>query len=201
LSAKLARSGLAVISPDLRKHGKSKPAGSTAEPTEADYAAMVFDVNASIAWLRSKGVTDISCVGASIGANLCVKSAAADPGVTNLVLLSPGLNYKGVMVSENLIAYGPRPVLLVASLEDSYSAKTVTVLEGKAQGQKHVAMLQDAGHGTKMFNRDSSLEGVVQSWLLGTYELANGEVVTPRPAVPTKVDEVKTSGKKLTDPN
>ena len=194
-SERLEKSGLRSLAVDLRGHGSS--AGAGAELAEGDHPKLVADVQAAVAWLRKQGAQQISCVGASIGANLCLQVAAQDPGIVNVVALSPGLNYKGVTALDALGGYGERPLLLVASEEDRYSAKTALVLDERAAGQHHFELLQDAGHGTKMLNRASALEGLVLSWLLGTYELGGGEVVVPRPASGGAVEGVATEGEKL----
>ena len=103
----------------------------------------------------------------------------------------------GVTSGDALDAYGERPVLLVASEEDRYSAKSTEVLEQRAQGQHHFALLESAGHGTKMLNRDPSLEGTLMSWLLGTFQLSDGTAVIVRPAGAATVGEVETTGQKL----
>lgn len=192
LSAKLAAADFQVIAPDLRGHGTSTATLKTA--TDADYPNMVQDIAASLAWLRAQGVTEVTCVGASIGANLCVQAASADEGVNSLVLLSPGLNYKGVTSGDALTLYGNRPVLLVASKDDAYAARSVTLLDEAAKGQKSLLLFEEAGHGTKMLNREPSLEGQVLAWLNGSYKLLNGDSVNFRPALTTDVGAVQTEG-------
>jgi acetyl esterase/lipase len=143
------------------------------------------DVEASVAWLRSKGVTDVACAGASIGANLCLQAAAADPAIVNVVMLSPGLNYKGVTVNEAIVAYGDRPVLLVASNDDAYSARSAAALHEKAVGQKHLEALDAAGHGTVMLNRAPGLENTMVAWINGTFKLTTVETLEDALAVLT----------------
>lgn len=195
MGEKLARGKLQVIMPDLRGHGANVPEGQTPTLVEADYVAMEQDVRAAVAWLRAQGVKQVSCAGASIGANLCARVAADDPQVVNLVLLSPGLNYKGVKVAESIERYGDRPLFMAASEDDAYAYTTVVKLEERAK-DAHVELYEKAGHGTKMLSREPELEGKVQSWLLGTFTLASGEAVRPRPAAATSKD-VHTSGEKL----
>lgn len=198
LSEKLSRGGQHVVAPDLRGHGKNRPDGDDSKLEDSEYAKMVQEVQASVKYLRDKGATEISCAGASIGANLCLRAAATDPEIVNLVLLSPGLNYKGVKTVDAIEAYGDRPVLFVASEDDNFAFRSASVLETKATGQRKFAILKNAGHGTKMLNRDPSLEGLVTSWLMGTYELAGGQTVVPRPRTAGAVaEEVKTTGEKL----
>jgi alpha-beta hydrolase superfamily lysophospholipase len=191
---RLGRSRMSSIALDLRGHGAQ--AGETA-PTPEVYAAMVADVQAAVAWMRAQGITEVSCTGAELGANLCLKAAAADPDIVNLVLLSPGLNVKGHTSADAMDGYGRRPALLVASIEDKYAARTVHYLSERATGQVHVEMLDKAGRGIKMLNREPSLEGILLSWLLGTFDLGDGDIVIPRPAIDANVGTVDTTGSKL----
>jgi pimeloyl-ACP methyl ester carboxylesterase len=191
-AVRLAKSQMTAIAVDLRGHGRSREGNSVAG--DADYPDMVHDLEAAVAWLKKSGVTEVSCVGASVGANLCLALAAKDPSIANLVLLSPGLNYKGVRASMD--GYGDRPVLFVASSDDSYSAKSVAILEPNAQGQHHSELFARAGHGTKMLTAESSLEGTIVSWLLGTYHLASGELVLPKVDAGS-TQAIETSGQKL----
>src|SRR6266849_2861657 len=72
---------------------------------------------------------------AAIGANGALLFAAEEPRVRCAVLLSPGLDYHGV-TTEAAIAQMKRPVLLVASEEDEYSAQSARRLERLAPGPK-----------------------------------------------------------------
>jgi pimeloyl-ACP methyl ester carboxylesterase len=197
VAEKLGRGGLSTVSIDLRGHGAS---ATSDEPlTETDYAAMEGDVEAAIAWLRESGTTAVACAGASLGANLCVRVAARDPKIVNLVMLSPALKKNGLTTAAAMSAYGDRPVLLVASAEERYDGISAEKLEARAGGQKHLELLSDAGHGTKMLNREPALEGLMLSWLMGTYELAGGDVVRPSPASGGGIKAIETEGKSLED--
>ena len=195
LSKRLHAVKLSTVAVDLRGHGKSVKAGT--ELTEADYKAMVHDLAAGVAWLRKKGVKEVSCVGASIGANLCTQLGAADPEIVNLVLLSPGLNYKGVTSGEALQEYRDRPVMIVASEDDRFAPRAASVLEEVAKGQVHYELLAEGGHGTKMLTRNAKMEGMVTSWLIGSFKLMTGEIVRPQAKINRSGDTVETSGKKM----
>ena len=195
LSKKLHQTKFSTIAVDLRGHGKSAKAGADLE--QGDYAAMIADLEAGVNWLRSKGVEDVSCVGASIGANLCAQLGAKDPKIVNLVLLSPGLNYKGVTSGDALQAYGDRPVLIVAAEDDRFAPRAANALEEVAKGQVHYELLPEGGHGTKMLTRASSLENTVMSWLAGTFKLVTGEIVRPQAEIKRVEEELTTSGRKM----
>jgi dienelactone hydrolase len=132
---------------------------------------MVADAAGAYAWLASRSEIDparIGLVGASIGANLALNFAAGEPAVKTLVLLSPGLNYRGVTTEDAMTAYGRRPVMLVSSAEDREAAVAVDRLQQLAQGQQSVLSLQDQGHGTAMLGRENGLEDAILKWLRET---------------------------------
>ncbi len=163
LARTLQSKGYAVLTIDLRGHGGS--GGSR------DWTKMVADAAGAFTWLANRPEVDparIGFAGASVGANLALNFAASEPGVKTLVLLSPGLNYRGVTTEKAMIAYGPRPVMLVASAEDREAAVAVDGLQQLAQGQQSVLSLQDQGHGTNMLGRDNGLEEAILKWLQET---------------------------------
>jgi pimeloyl-ACP methyl ester carboxylesterase len=191
---KLAANGFHVVAVDLRGHGASKPPDAL---TEADWPKMTQDVEAAVAWLHAKGATKLAVVGASFGANLAVNAAADDAAVTNLVLLSPGLNLNGVTTSAAMEKYGKRPVLFVASNDDAYAVRSVNALDAKATGQKKIALLDQAGAGVKMLNRDPGLEATLLGWLNGADFVQSG--VAGQQQVNTGVDSstIQTTGTKF----
>jgi len=195
LAKRLESTQLASVAVDLRGHGASATSAPATEPV--DHAAMVEDLKAAVNYLRARGVTEVSCVGASLGANLCAQLGAADPGIVNLVLLSPGLNYKGVTSGAAIKAYGDRPVLIVAADDDRFGPRNAEALESMASGQVHYELLPEGGHGTRMLTRAPNLESLVMSWLAGTFKLMSGEMVRPKAQVTGIDSEVVTSGKKM----
>ena len=198
LMTKLAQAGFNTIAPDLRGHGANITQGtSPATLTETQYQAMVLDVNAATDYLRSKGNKSISLVGATLGANLAIQAASATRDATNVVLLSPGLTYQGVSTSDALARYGDRPILMVVSKDDGYAAKSALVLDAQAKGKKHMEIYPSAGSGATMLNREPGLEGLILSWLLGTYAL-EGDSATQDPNIDLGKDKaIETTGDKL----
>ncbi|MBK7756649.1 MAG: alpha/beta fold hydrolase [Deltaproteobacteria bacterium] len=197
IATKLNQSGVATLAVDLRGHGGNvSPTSSPTTLTEADYQKMQKDVAAAVAHLRKQGVTDVSLMGASIGANLCLQVAAADPNIKSVVMLSPGMNFKGVMLSEALTTYGDRSLLVVAAVDDSYSAKTAQYIQDAARSRQVVQLFSAGGHGTKMLNRVPELEPLVMSWLLGTYRIGTESgVVGSNPNITTTdTTKVETTG-------
>ncbi len=169
---RLAREGYAALAIDLRGHGAStRGVGSWRAFSPEDFHAMVKDVAAAHAFLRSAAEADatkLAVIGASIGANVALLYGSREPSVGSVVLLSPGLDYRGVATAQAMRAYGPRPVLIAASREDSYSAESSSALDALAQGRHKLVLYSDAGHGTRMFDKVPELESTLLSWLAST---------------------------------
>ncbi len=198
LAQRVNRAGFNTLAMDLRSHGENAGQGKpTSDLNYSDFRAMLGDVDKAIAWLKERGSSDISIVGASIGSSLALLAAGKDPAIGNLVLLSPGVNYKGLELSGAMQTYGERPVLIAVSSEDGYSAKSALVLDSEAQGKHHMAIYDNAGHGTKMLNRSPKLEPLIQSWLLQTWGVSHGERNTDSLIQTGDVTRQETSGKKF----
>lgn len=190
------RQGMMVSVPDLRGHG-ANAAGTTATLQPADYTAMVKDVNAAVASLRARGAKRVAIVGAELGANLALVAAADDPGITSVVLLSPGLDVKGVITPDAVKRYGARPALFVASKDDPYGARSATALDAQALGVHRVELYEAAGKGTRMFNREPGLESLV----LGFVNSAWSGATAAAAARPTSVEiKVNSTGLETTGP-
>lgn len=202
VTKKLNEAGITTLAVDLRGHGANVPEGKEAPAlTETDYRAMTQDVAAGVAHLRKQGVEQVSIVGASIGANLALQVASKDKAILDVVLLSPGANYKGVVVApDNMADYGDRPILLVASKDDRVAAKTAYLLDKAAVGDHKLMLFDTAGHGTKMLNKEPSLEPDLISWLLGTDRLSSTEAGSVSSSADIKTGDttaIETKGEKL----
>ena len=188
IAERISRSGLSTINLDLRGHGSSS--GSP------DYTAMVQDVQAAIGWLRSKGMEEVSCVGAELGANLCALAAAADAELHGLALLSPRIDHKGVKPLGAVKTYGERPSLVVASTEDADGTRCASIIvERIAPDHSTFIQLTDAGIGTRMLARDLGLENRLVEWLMAA-ELSGATLSTIRPNT-TDESTIQTTGEML----
>lgn len=166
----LMNKGYAVIAIDLRGHGQSINKDDTKISwqsfTEEDFNYMILDVAAAKQFLLEQSEVDknkIGIIGASIGANTALNYAANDTDIDVLVLLSPGLDYHGVKTEDSMKKYD-RPVLIVVSNGDKYSASSSQRLYEIAPGKKDLKVYSGAAHGTNMF-ANTDLNEVILNWL------------------------------------
>ncbi len=163
IAARLNEKGFHVISIDSRGHGESE--GSWQDFTQTDFNAMMLDVRAAKDFLANKGVERFAIIGASIGANTALRYSITDPTVLSLVLLSPGLDYRGVRIEEAAKIL-KAAVLLVASKEDEYSYLTVQKLHELESTKMKLVLYENAGHGTQMLANEQ-LEEEIMEWVSG----------------------------------
>ncbi len=166
---RLADAGFVVLTFDLRGHGASGPLPAGTDLS--DLTRMTADVRAARAFLASRkevAPNRIGIAGASIGANLAILLAANDPTVRSLVLLSPGIDYRGLRPEAALKKYGDRPAMLVASQEDNYSATSARQLAASGPGIRDLRLLNGAGHGPNILVHQPDLVAAVVDWFRRT---------------------------------
>jgi pimeloyl-ACP methyl ester carboxylesterase len=164
LATRMAGEGIGVLAIDLRGHGESQGAAQ-------DYAAMVQDVRAARKFLATRGdvtPSKLGLAGASIGATLVALAAADDPAIVSLALLSPTAEYRSLKIEPAIRKYGARPLLMVASDDDGYAARTVKELQKSGGGVREMIVLSHAGHGTAMLAGDPDLGRRLVDWFRRT---------------------------------
>jgi acetyl esterase/lipase len=188
---KFYRQGMMVLTVDLRGHGANVTTETAPTLTVADWAAMLEDVKAGVAELRKRGAQKVAIIGAEVGANLALLAAVDDPAIASVALLSPGLDYKGLVTGEAAKRYGARPILFVASKDDAYGLRSATTLDSLSTGPHTLQVFEAAGKGTRMFNREPSLE----SQLLG---FINTSWTAPAVTPAAQAGEIKVQGGGMT---
>ncbi len=151
----LQKQGFAVLAIDLRGHGESIDKNGKKldyrEFSNEEHRESMNDIASAKEFLEQKG-TDISklaIAGASIGANLALKQASVDNAVRLLVLLSAGIDYRGIRTPELATKYAGS-VYIAASEGDTYAAESSRKLYGMFTGDKKLKIIKSKSHGTDM---------------------------------------------------
>jgi alpha-beta hydrolase superfamily lysophospholipase len=169
VAQRLSSEGIGALAVDLRGHGESA-AGPLGGPDRVDYSTMVLDLRAARRFLAQRSDVQparVGVAGASLGANLAVLLASADPSVVSLAVLSPSLDYRGLRI-EAAARKVTRPMLLVAGDDDPYASRSARDLQKAGGGPRELLILPQAGHGTAMLGRDATLTGALVDWFRRT---------------------------------
>jgi dienelactone hydrolase len=169
VASRLASEGIGALALDLRGHGESS--GTVPAGDAPDYSVLIRDVTAARRYLATRSDVQparIGIAGASIGANLAVLEASADPAVVSLALLSPTTDYRGLRIEAALKKYGTRPALLIASDDDAYAMRSTRELQKAGGGTRELLILNHAGHGTVMLGHDPDLTRTLVDWFRRT---------------------------------
>lgn len=155
-----------VLTLDLRGHGEStlSPNGQLVrwpsfENVPSRWEGLRRDVAAAVAYVRGRrGDESVVLVGSSIGSSAVVLHAGDDPAVRGIVLLSPGLAYRGVEIESAARTYlaAGHPAMLIAGQIDTASVEAVdriALLAGASAAPTQITrlVLADTGeHGTAL---------------------------------------------------
>lgn len=193
LARALEARGYGYLALDFRGHGESNvgPDGQPASwrkfpatKTNNEFAKMAHDVEAVVAYLAGRGLAEnsIGIVGADVGSSIGLKYAAVNPEVPFIVMLSPGLSYQEVLTVNAMRAYKNRPILMVHSAADKYSARATPLLYGFAKlsvGENNATVITvDHEHGTKMLQRNRGLIARIIDWTSAPVKLPEGTGVS-----------------------
>jgi len=144
--------GWGTLALDLRGHGDSadfRGQRRTFEDFDAtgEWTKANLDILAAAQFLEKQGVKEpqVVLIGASIGANLAAQVFNALPHARLLVLLSPGVEYRGVKLPR---VDGQRTIA-AASPGDAFAYQTVDAMRRQLPGL--TVLTANSGHGAQMF--------------------------------------------------
>jgi len=167
----LQEKGFAALAIDLRGHGKSTDKNGSKldykDFKDHEHRDSMKDIAAAKEFLAGQANVDISrmaIAGASIGANLALWQASIDKDVFILILLSPGLNYRGIQAAQLASGYSGR-VYILASVGDTNAAKSSRELFDIFSGDKELEIIQGNSHGTNMFISEPELIDKLLEWI------------------------------------
>lgn len=172
LAIELQNKGYESISIDLRGHGESDggPDGFL-DFSDLEHQKSILDLKSAVDYLiNERGATPekIYFIGASIGANLSLQYISENPKFKTAILLSPGLNYRGIKtetLAEKLQA--GQKVFFVSAEDDGNNAEQNQKLYNLTPNDidKKIKIYEDGGHGTDMLKYQSELKDLIIEFL------------------------------------
>ena len=151
--------GYAVLAIDMRGHGET--GGDRDWEVARNDFSMIYDQFVQFPEVDGENT---AVIGGSIGSNMSLALGVDRPEIETAVLLSPGLDYRGVTTDDLITQFGERPILIVASEEDGYSADSSRALFETAVSAE-LELYNGAGHGTTMLSNEPELTQLILSWL------------------------------------
>jgi alpha-beta hydrolase superfamily lysophospholipase len=172
LAQKFQELGWEGIAVDFRGHGASEggPEGYL-NFSDQQHQEKYLDISAAVDYLKKHNIGEdkISIIGASIGANLALKYLVQNEVIKTAVLLSPGLNYRGITTKDLVTKLGTgKRVLFVGSEDDNYTKECIEELYGlvPAGVEKQKQIYKDAGHGTTMLERNADCAEIIINFII-----------------------------------
>jgi pimeloyl-ACP methyl ester carboxylesterase len=177
LPALLVKAGYAVYAVDLRGHGKSMRTTKGRRTnwrmlTDKDWQLLPQDINQVVTYFQ-KAQEDypevdgkqVSLIGEKLGANIATATAKKNPiDVRALVLLSPGLVYKGIDASRGLMGY-EHPVLILVGQDEEEAKTTAQHLYNWIEGPK-ILSIYKTGQGTDILTNTAASSQQIRDWLM-----------------------------------
>src|SRR5262249_42543257 len=125
----------------------------------------IVEVLGQISNLPGIDSTRTSVIGADIGANLAIRGCADWKACKSVVMISPALNYFGVLALEPLSPYGTAPVLIVPNQYHKPSGTYSLMLDKSAKGNHTLQLYTGNAHGTSLFGAQPDLAKLIIQWL------------------------------------
>lgn len=158
----LQQAGFTVLTVDLRGHGTT---GSVANWTTARQD--VLDVLDYLRRLDGVNASRIAVVGAGVGGNLALTACVVNTFCGAVVMISPGLDYQGVLTEGAVTQLGERPLLLIAAEGDTYAARSARELDALASGPHDLMLFSGGATATTLFGVQPGLAATILAWLQG----------------------------------
>ena len=166
--------GYVALAFDLRGHGGSAFQNGQPRPVQsfnpADLNQMPLDVEAAIAYLKTRPEIDIArigLIGADIGANIAFISAGTLSDIKTTISVSPQYRdnqAQQILVGTNIPGFTPRNILYLAAFGDGYAYTSAETMASFTQGDVQVLGFQGLNHGIQLLATPEAWQAAL-SWL------------------------------------
>ncbi len=173
----LSNAGFQSLSIDLRGHGESVFLNDKKIDyknfTDKQQQEKIYDVKTAVDFFEKMGIkkNNISIVGASIGANLALWYQSENEDIKATVLMSPGMDYRGIKADEKMkkLKNNQNVFLMSGGDNDRYSQDSIKELFKIGEANKKIEIFENASHGTGIFDSDNNASQIIINWLKDIY--------------------------------
>ena len=180
LAKRFQGAGYEGIAIDLRGHGESISGGLTRKLNyrnffDAEHQKSILDLEAAADFLikeRKAAAGKISFVGASIGANLSLQYISEHPEFKTAVLLSPGLDYRGVKTEPMVKKLSAGQKVFFVSAQDDIRSGGNNAEENQKlydltppEVEKQIKIYETGGHGTDILKSQPELAEKIKDFI------------------------------------
>lgn len=169
---KMLSAGYSSLAIDLRGHGESGGGPNGYQKfSDEEHQKSILDLEAAVEFLKQQGATAemIILIGASIGANLCLQYLKENPTIKTAILLSAGLDYRGIKAGDLAKElHAGQEIFLFTSKDDIRSGGNNAEMNKKIFDsipngvRKEIIIYKQGGHGTDLL---SQAENVIRDYL------------------------------------
>jgi cephalosporin-C deacetylase-like acetyl esterase len=156
----LHEAGYAALAIDIRGYGES---GS-----ETDWVLAEADTQQWLTWLSEQEGVDserLNIVGSSIGGDLGLRVMAIDERIRSIAVLSPGLDFQGVMTAEAVEQIDSRPIFLATGNGDEAGMAAVQEFIFLTEHEVQIRIFDTSACCSFLFMTESDLAPSLVLWL------------------------------------
>ncbi len=167
----LQEKGYSSLAIDLRGHGESIESTRGLldynKMTPEEEQASILDLESASKFLEKEGFEKQKqvLVGASIGANLSFQFLHDHPEILGVVLLSPGLNYRGIILEKYKEGISGEKILAIFAKDDIPEALKAYETLPKWFPQATIWFFEKGRHGTDILDANPELLRKIYFWV------------------------------------
>ena len=165
-AARLADAGYLVLTYDFRGYCPGRGGGCSAG--QLDVAAIWQDVLGAIEFVRDRGATRVSLVGASMGGTASLVAASrADIDVRAVISLSAPTSIEGLVVDPAVLSNVTAAKLFIAGVGDASAARDAQTLVDQSPLPKRLVIVPADDHGTDLLTgpRGEEVRRIIEMYL------------------------------------